>query len=448
MRPLAFALFLVFVVSWFLHLGSRVPVLGVIRFDLVLLGLIAGLLLLSRRDGAEEPPPEPWVRAVMLALIAFAVVTVPFVEWPGSVVRIGLPQFAKAALFYFFTVHLVTTRRRLAWLLAVFAAAQLFRVAEPLYLHVAQGYWGDKATLDGGLESLQRLSGSPLDWVNPNGLAWIVLTILCFMHYLAPITLWGRVVYLVSVPAVLYALVLTGSRSGMLGLAVVAAMVWVKSPRKLLLTGILAALIVAAAPRLSADLADRYRSIVSSDTKNSTTAEGRLEAVKADIKVALRRPFFGHGLGTSAEANKHFGPGAQITHNLYVEAAQELGFIGLFVFLGLMAAILSSLRRTRLQLGQAHDPPPLLVRLTDALQVWVAMNIVFDLASYGLSGYEWYFAAGLTDAVARLTVATARAAAPAPAPDPLDADDPTAPDPADTLIWPLPAPPVLADRLT
>ena len=42
---------------------------------------------------------------------------------------------------------------------------------------------------------------------------------------------------------------------------------------------------------------------------------------------------------------------------------------------------------------------PSLTRLVPALQVFVGMNILFSFASYGLSSYDWYFAAGLTEVV-------------------------------------------------
>ena len=40
--------------------------------------------------------------------------------------------------------------------------------------------------------------------------------------------------------------------------------------------------------------------------------------------------------------------------------------------------------------------------LTNALQVWLALNLVFGLVSFGLTSYEWYFMAGLSEVVKRL----------------------------------------------
>jgi O-antigen ligase len=83
---------------------------------------------------------------------------------------------------------------------------------------------------------------------------------------------------------------------------------------------------------------DRYLSIIGRGEKNAASAEGRVTGVEDNFAVALRRPIFGYGLGTSREANANFGDNAfgdndKPAHNLYAEVAEELGFVGLFIFL-------------------------------------------------------------------------------------------------------------------
>ena len=40
--------------------------------------------------------------------------------------------------------------------------------------------------------------------------------------------------------------------------------------------------------------------------------------------------------------------------------------------------------------------------LTSAMQVWIVMNIIFGLASFGFSSYEWYLFAGLSVVLKRI----------------------------------------------
>src|ERR1700752_2810016 len=109
----------------------------------------------------------------------------------------------------------------------VFLCCQTFRVLEPVYLHVTIGYWGSSAHVS-AWEAFDRLSGAPSDTVNPNGLAAIVLTIIPLLHYLTAGKVLGRLTYVSVLPMLLWALVLTASRSGMVGLAGILGLVWLK----------------------------------------------------------------------------------------------------------------------------------------------------------------------------------------------------------------------------
>ena len=401
MDTLAFRLYLVFVCSWFLHLPTRYEALASIRADLVLLCLIAVLCVVSTA-GSQEPRADRRTRRLLWTLVIYIIVTLPLVEWPGSVVKTGFPQFLKGFVFFPFTVALVTTRGRLKHLLIVFIGCQMFRVFEPLYLHLTQGYWGSIASM-ADWEYMDRLSGAPDDVVNPNGLAAIVLTVLPFLHYLTGRSVAGRLIYLVSLPFLIYVLVLTGSRSGLVGLAAIFALVWWKSRHKVALLAVVAATVLIVVPRLSPDQQDRYTSIFSGQTKNSATVQTRLDRQKDNLQVTMHRPLFGHGLGTSREANFNFGSVDQLSHNLYLEISQELGVCGLVIFLMFMRSLLLDLAAGGRALRRSAAPPTLLCGLVPAVQVFIGMNVLFSFASYGLSSYEWYLTAGLTEVLGRLT---------------------------------------------
>ncbi|MCC7240284.1 MAG: O-antigen ligase family protein [Acidobacteria bacterium] len=401
MRNFAFNLYLVFVAVWFTHLSERIAILGLVRVDLLLVASITGLILISRNDLAIPSPNQatPRTRKLIVVLLVYSIVVIPFVEWPGSVLNQGLPNFIKALVFYFFTAALVTSEQRLGRLLLVFVTAMTFRVLEPLYLHVTTGYWGSFAYMSG--DFMNRLSGAPIDVINPNGLALVILTVIPFLHYLSPLMTLGRILYAAVLPSLLWALLLTGSRSGLLGLGAILLMIWLNSRRKILLSVAVVLAIGIVVPQLSADLTDRYRSIFDSKTKNAATAEGRIVGVERDLAVAMRRPFFGHGLGTSRETNANFGGEDQPSHDLYTEAAQEIGFVGLTILVVLIVSIASNLRAASRELKQTGLASPLLIRMNHAVQAWLAMNVLFSFASYGLSSYEWYFAAGLSEVTRR-----------------------------------------------
>jgi O-antigen ligase len=240
-------------------------------------------------------------------------------------------------------------------------------------------------------------------------LASIVVTIVPLLHYLTEASVIGRILYFATLPPLVWALVLTASRSGMVGLAAIFALVWAKSRHKVPLTAIVVAAVYFSLPYLNANLSDRYLSIVDKNTKNAQTVADRYDGWNLNIRVAMRRPLFGYGLGTSKEANWHFGGSDLPAHNLYLEALQELGIFGLILFLMFAWSVLVGLRRASLALRVAESPPPILKRLVPGLQVLIGMNLLFSFASYGLSQYDWYLVAGLTEVIGRLLAVPAGA---------------------------------------
>jgi O-antigen ligase len=112
--------------------------------------------------------------------------------------------------------------------------------------------------------------------------------------------------------------------------------------------------------------------------------------------VALHRPIFGHGLGASREANANFGMIDQLAHNLYAEVAQELGFIGLLIFVYFIKSVATNFVRSVKKLRENSDKRSYLLNIGNAMQIWLFMNFMFSFASYGLSSYEWYLFGGLS----------------------------------------------------
>ena len=75
---LGFALYLVFVCSWFLHLPARIPALTSTRADLLLVCLIFALILKQGRD-AEQLSTNLRTRNLLWGLVAYAAITIPLV---------------------------------------------------------------------------------------------------------------------------------------------------------------------------------------------------------------------------------------------------------------------------------------------------------------------------------------------------------------------------------
>ncbi|WP_341936707.1 O-antigen ligase family protein [Marinimicrobium sp. C2-29] len=395
---LAFALFVVYIISFFLRIPARVSILGDIRLDLLLVACIFVLII-----GAKlQKPDEQRIAKYLKIMFIYSILVLPFVTWPGSVLSKGLPEFVKAVIFFFFTYSLVLNEKRLKIVVYTFLLANTFRIAEPLYLNITQDYWGSVTTF--GWDSVDRLAGSPYDVINANGLAFLIATVLPFYHYLfGNDGFWRKLIYWSLLPILLYTMSLTLSRSGILAVAIIYGVIFLKSNKKFILSviGIFGIAIFFAS--LNPVQQDRYLSIFDEDTKSAQSAEGRLTGLKRDFQVGMAKPIFGHGLGTSREANWNIGGRDQISHNLWLQIFQELGIVGLIIFILYAKEIYKGFLVTNRSVNSDPNASSFLQKCLPAMQVWLVMNFLFSFASYGLSSYEWYLFGGFSAVLTRLS---------------------------------------------
>jgi O-antigen ligase len=406
------ALFLIsaFTISYFLHLTSRFQVLGQLRFDLILGAISLGAIILRQKGNVLRLEEATAKRLNLFLLYIF--LSLPLVTWPGSVFKLHLVPWIKVALFYVLVVGAVRTEKQLSLIIVVFLCCQVFRIFEPLHLHVTSGYWGDIAYSQTGgyMTGLNRLSGAPHDIVNPNQLAWVIVSTIPFLFYL--LWPWGLKGKLLSAALLLpstKALLLTGSRSGLLSLgAVIFGIIWLSKNRgRNLLVSVILLLPITLLMvcQLAPDMKTRYLSIIDSSVTGADTAKGRVDALIEQLGSIRNNPLFGNGLGTSRETNWNvIGGSSQITHNLYIETLQEVGIVGLALFILYIASIIKSLRYSmRLLLEKGYTSNDWLFRLASALLVWVFMDLFYSLSCFGLTSWEWYFFGGTATACCALS---------------------------------------------
>lgn len=392
---MGFNIYIFYIISIFAHLGSRVPILGMIRIDLLLTAVLFVFIQIDKKSDTYVNPGDDKISANLKWLIVFIVLSLPFVEWPGSVIRNGSAEFIKAVVFYYFTVHFIKTEKQLKIFLYTFLSAQAFRCFEPLWLHLTTGYWGSRAYIGGG-EFAGRLGGAPHDIVNPNGLAFVIVSVFILHHYLSRgLKIKYRLIYFAALPMYLYALVLTSSRTGFLALGISACVIIWQSEKKFLMLTVCILIGAIAFTQLDDQQKGRYYSIFGGGTEEQhATAIGRWEGTKVALISFLEKPIVGHGLGTSAETGYHSYGSAAPAHNLFAEILQEIGLIGFIIYLRFIYSIFTVTKSIISVTGKNNSV--ILLQASYAITVYFFMNLLFSFATYGLSRYPWYFCAGVT----------------------------------------------------
>ena len=395
-----FFMFQIYQLDFFLRSSARISGIGIIRPTLLLFAIVA-ITLFFQRDKLREKMQHPIMKAMGVFLLVI-IFTLPFVTYPGSVLRYHIPEFIKAIVFLYFMALIVDTKGRLKWALIIFVGCQVIRVLEPLYLNITSGYWGAKTYMGGG-EFANRLGGAPADVINPNELGFVIVTVIPFLHYLLFSRGWFyKLIYLGLIPPLMYALILTMSRGAFLALLVVGWVVWKESNHKVLLIGVAIGIAIGGWSVMNDTQRDRYFSLVSSDAAQSASAEGRLTGMVNEFKLGFKRPIFGHGLGTTSEAKANSGMGTKASHNMYAEIMIELGLVGFFFFMGIIKKIYLQIREST-SIFYAETMDPLYRDLFKALKVIFWMFALYSLNYWGLSQYYWYNLAGLVVAVSVLS---------------------------------------------
>lgn len=380
----------VYIVTWYLQLGSRLSILDAIRFEFVLgscLSVCAIFKLLT--DGVSatrlRAPIVLWVSVLGLyTLFSYDV------ERSWDVYFNRVIKFSMLALF-------LSAFVRSEWALKMVVAAFLLAMLK-------LGQEGVHGWLTGGLvwqnQGIMRLHGSTMMYRHPNSYSGMAVGCLPFIFYLFPIAnRWQKPILLALLFCVGIIILYTGSRTGYVATVLLAIYFWREKLRvawfKNFILGILLLLLVyGVAPD---QYVERFISIYTLEEAEGASASKRLEILKDAWSVFTSYPF---GVGVSAFPVVRmdlFGR-FQDTHNLYLEVLTNTSLIGLFSFFWLLYRVVKECRK--IQLDSESD---FLVALAKAVEAFIYARLF--LGMFGMDAYEiyWWFAAGLTISLSRIS---------------------------------------------
>jgi len=219
------------------------------------------------------------------------------------------------------------------------------------------------------------------------------------------------------------AVVFTYSRGALLGLLIILAVLIWRSPWRLRFGMALLIGALVAAPLLPDNLWERIQSIgeqQSAETRDQST-QGRLEAWSTAWSIAVDRPFTGAGfraLWSNEIWMTYYGPEflqVRDAHSLYFEVLEEHGFLGLGLYLLVLAGTLLTLRRIRKR-WRGHTEYGYLANYAEMTQLclypFLVAGAFITVAYFDL--YFYFVAASVT--LRSLSNQAERALAPEPVP--------------------------------
>lgn len=323
---------LVLVVIHFVQPGELIPALAPFRVELIYGLLFFVSFLISRKSPLTGRWMSNPIFASVIVLLGYCALTVPFAIWRGGAFTQTI-ELAKLVFMLIVIGNLVDTNRRLrtvVWLLIGLlvwyagTALNAYRQGEFVF---AQGI--DRAV---GLTSVVG---------GPNELGGLITALLPFLiaAFRSTRGFLLRIPLLLIFPLALAAVVVTGSRSGMLKLVFIGAYYVFQSRYKMLSALGIAALAAVLWVAMPVQYQQRYLTVMTFAEGGELDAsnEIRVEVWKAGLRMFADHPVLGVGAGqfSTAYGTVYSGRahGAWFNpHNLLLQVACELGIIGLILF--------------------------------------------------------------------------------------------------------------------
>ncbi len=398
---LPFNALLIFTSLLFLSPQRFFPILQSLRLPFVVGGFALGSYLLQRFLHGSPLTERVRELTLLTALLAWAVITVPFSLWPGGSVDTILDSYSKSLVIFFLVVNVVITPtrlRRLAWVLTMLSV--------PLAA-TALANFHNGAYMAGGNARIVGYQAAVAE--NPNDLALLLNVTLPLSGGLFQGERRSAVRGLITLIMLLdvAAIVVTFSRAGFWTLATVGSIfLWkVVRRRRAGLVALLAAAAVVCVPLLPGGYLERIGTSVDKDSDPTGSSQARWELAQAAIAYLVQHPLVGAGIGTGILAlNEQLGPQWKQVHNAYLEYAVDLGLPGFVLFLSLLGSALNSTRLAQYDLRAARAPHAL-ISLHQGIQLSLiafAVGALFSPIAYG-----WITFYALSMAVASRLACTA-----------------------------------------
>jgi probable O-glycosylation ligase (exosortase A-associated) len=402
---------LAFFLVEYIRPGMYIPAINATHINsLVPLGIFVGTLVFRAPVSNPEALAEPNTRKVgfLLGLIAVSVVTADVTEFAFNLMTVVIGY----VMVYWVIVKQVTTLEQIK---------KLFFVLTLVHIVVA-------ALTPGMFTSSERqyvASGSFLGDGNDFALSVNIAIPMCLFLLFDAKKVLPRLFYCAAMLFLVISVVATQSRGGTIALVVVGLYYWLKSESKLR-TGVLAAIAVVVVFAFAPP--EYFMRMHDVANTQEGSAQGRIEAWKAGVNMALDHPLLGVGVGHfpvkyGAVYKRNAEGPWRTAHSIYFLILGELGFPGLIVLLMFIFGNLAANRRLA-KLCEERDPTR---RNTDLalLACTSAAMLAFATGGAFLSAIYYphlYILAGVLAASRRIVSLRRQDSAPAVATTPVSLD--------------------------
>lgn len=315
---------------------------------------IVAIVMLLAYVGSKMSLGEPmtiWpIEMKMLTLIVLlGIVLTPISVSPQLSIETLTDSFFKVISIFIVIINLIDARERLRSMMKLVVFCGVFVAFGTIKSYLAGEVVTDAA------RSLERTAGQGF-FANPNELAMALNLLLPFAIVLG-LTNKGvkRLAYFGCAAVLAFAVVVSFSRGGFLGLVALGGVLMWKAGRDKRAMTVLSGLVLCCAfiVAMPSGYSDRIFTILHTQNDQTRSAQERQELIGRAVEVIMYHPVIGVGVG-------NFGIYSikdKVAHNAYLEIAAELGVIGFIAYMVLIVAPLRTLRRIERETYETRAGP-------------------------------------------------------------------------------------------
>jgi hypothetical protein len=377
-KTLAYRALVLFSYIYFLRPEDFIPGLSYVPIGKIAGGIALLALIFGTR--AKDRARIPIELKLLALLLVHMLVTIVFATWHGGAFDFVVNRFSKGVIVAFLIFMVVSKVDEIRKLLLIQAASIALVTIASVLVH---------QTSEGRLLGIQK---GILE--NPNDLA-INIAInfpLCVAFLLGSKGAVRKLFWSVSLVVMIYAVIATYSRSGLIALGITGIICFwefvIKGKHTFLLAGallvgIVGVGVVVATPRYLIRVESIFLgNIEGSQDKGSLAARKRL--LIDSLKITMQHPLFGVGPGSFQAVSGTWQP----SHNTYTGLSSEAGLPALILFAAVMALSLRKTKKLQKLPGYVADKD---IRLwTSGLRAGMAaymVGAIFATTEYNLFQY-------------------------------------------------------------
>jgi len=360
----------------------------------VFLGLVLKVIFARKREFLRTN-----LERVIVAFVAVGFMSILTSIWVSGAWKSWFDVF-RLFLIFIFVVQLIDTQKQFRIFVLVFLVTGGFHAVSS----VIQYYMG----IRGHAMGIDRAIGLDLSYGAPNSLAATVIYTLPFIYsyFRSTRSRLMRLFLIFLTLASTWCIILTGSRTGMVGVIFFTVLVALQHKNKLRNFAIGFALLVIGFVLMP----DQYRGRLESTTDLSghsgaaMSAHGRIDGFLNGCRMMIDRPLLGMGIGQYRVAlGSIYGKGWWEAHNLPGQLFGDLGMLGTIVFVAWIWIYLKDLKRLKRITRAERRGAVFLANTVVALKMELYCLLFMGIGGHNLYRYNWFFASAMIVVMLKLT---------------------------------------------